>query len=168
MSVLTGSCRCGETTFEVADVDPMFSGFCHCSRCRRTVGAPCVHVLGLPSDTWKVTKNEDKVLRYVHTDRFHVISCGICGQYTDLQRLTTSGGPVANLPQGAPFVGVYPTLLDKYRGEFPQLEEKHKPTTHLWYSNRILDVHDALPKFLDFPAPYGGSGNLYEPPSEGQ
>jgi len=147
---LTGRCRCGKTTFEVPDVDPLFSGFCHCSRCRRSIGTHAVQLIGMPSAEWKITNNADKVLTFVHTDKFHVISCGLCG------------GPVANLPQGAPFVGVYPTLLDKYSGEFPTLEEKHKPKVHLNYANRLVDSMDSLPKFLDFPSEFGGSGKMFE------
>tara|TARA_B100001123_G_C14680677_1_gene777318 strand:+ start:264 stop:434 length:171 start_codon:yes stop_codon:yes gene_type:complete len=35
-----------------------------------------------------------------------------------------------------------------------------EPTMHIWYSERVINVNDGLPKFADFPETFGGTGEL--------
>jgi hypothetical protein len=40
------------------------------------------------------------------------------------------------------------------------------PAAHLFYSERVMDVADGLPKFADMPEEYGGTGTLIEEPMQ--
>ncbi len=39
---------------------------------------------------------------------------------------------------------------------------KYEPTLHIFYSERVMDIRDELPKYADMPEEYGGSGELIE------
>ena len=41
------------------------------------------------------------------------------------------------------------------------MPESFKPVRHVWYSNRIIDFNDNLPKYKDAPEEQFGSGELY-------
>lgn len=48
-----------------------------------------------------------------------------------------------------------------------EFERQHKqkpaaPSAHLYYQERVIDVHDRLPKFADLSETLGGTGNLLD------
>jgi len=49
-------------------------------------------------------------------------------------------------------------LIDVYAATIPTLP--FKPAVHVNYAETVLRMHDGLPKFKDFPAPMGGSGEM--------
>jgi hypothetical protein len=49
-------------------------------------------------------------------------------------------------------------LVDVFAATLPTLE--FSPGVHVNYAETVLPMRDGLPKFKDFPAPFGGSGEL--------
>ncbi len=49
-------------------------------------------------------------------------------------------------------------LVDVSAATIPTLE--FAPGVHVNYSETVLPMRDGLPKFADFPAEFGGSGNM--------
>jgi hypothetical protein len=49
-------------------------------------------------------------------------------------------------------------LVDVYAATLPTLT--FKPGVHFNYAETVLPMRDGLPKFKDFPAEFGGSGEL--------
>ncbi len=49
-------------------------------------------------------------------------------------------------------------LVDVYAATLPKL--KFAPGLHVNYAETVLPMRDGLPKFKDFPAEFGGSGEL--------
>jgi len=47
MSRFTGSCLCGEVSYDV-DAEPMFMGVCHCKDCQKATGSAFEAVVGIP------------------------------------------------------------------------------------------------------------------------
>ena len=47
-------------------------------------------------------------------------------------------------------------LIDVYAATIPTLD--FKPALHVNYAETVLPMKDGLPKFKDFPEPFGGSG----------
>ena len=47
-------------------------------------------------------------------------------------------------------------LVDVYAATLPTL--KFSPGLHINYAETVLPMRDGLPKFKDFPAQFGGSG----------
>jgi hypothetical protein len=108
--------------------EPAGMGYCHCRSCRSWSGGP-VNAFSLwPPDAVKVTKGEDKSYRKY---------CAECGGH-----LMTNHPPLG--------------VIDVFSATLPSLD--FKPGLHVNYQETVLPMRDGLPKFKDFPANFGGSG----------
>ena len=88
---------------------------------------------------------------FAFSEKFEGHYCGLCGGHT------------AQKPVGFGFVGTMACNYDEIRNSFSPhsgLSEFFAPTQHVNYENRVLDIPDSLPKYLDFPAPHG-SGRTF-------
>ena len=56
MAELKGSCRCGKVQYTV-NADPIFTGICHCTSCRKSTGSAYATVVGVPTPALTVTGN---------------------------------------------------------------------------------------------------------------
>ena len=54
---------------------------------------------------------------------------------------------------------IYPMTLAGPKGTF-----EFEPAFHIFYEERVMDVKDGLPKFLDKPQSMGGSGTMIDEP----
>jgi len=54
MAELKGSCRCGKVQYTVT-ADPIFTGICHCTSCRKSTGSAYATVVGVPTPALTVT-----------------------------------------------------------------------------------------------------------------
>jgi hypothetical protein len=74
--VLTGSCVCGCIRYELHS-RPFDAGYCHCSLCRRSSGAPVVAFATLPFDDFVITSGQPRRRRSSEFgERWF---CGDCG-----------------------------------------------------------------------------------------
>ena len=97
-NVVTGSCLCGKTRYELKDNLGVFQ-YCHCSRCRKfTGGAFAANMFVAPGDFLWVD-GEEFVGRYdpEHTKYFATAFCKNCG--SSLPWLSKSGRVVV-VPAG--------------------------------------------------------------------
>ena len=76
-NVLRGGCFCEAVQYEVEDAF-RYALNCHCSRCRRTTGAAYKPLAGIEADRLRVTRGEDRTMRY-GGDISHDVHCGTCG-----------------------------------------------------------------------------------------
>lgn len=56
---ITGSCLCGNVTFAYTG-DVAAAAYCHCTDCRRTTGSAFNISIGMPRDSFKITKGAPK------------------------------------------------------------------------------------------------------------
>ncbi|MDY0363023.1 MAG: GFA family protein [Desulforegulaceae bacterium] len=79
MSKKTGSCLCGEVTFEIdGDFDSFY--LCHCSRCRKDTGSAHGANLFSSSATLEWLSGKDKVRNFTLGSTQHSRSfCSVCG-----------------------------------------------------------------------------------------
>ncbi|KAG2373547.1 hypothetical protein C9374_012050 [Naegleria lovaniensis] len=156
--IRTGSCRCGKLTFS-AHGPRFFSNYCHCHNCRKGTSAPFTLIIGIPDHQFKWTSDISLRKTTVFTENFEGYYCAECGGY------------VAQKPLKAPFISTLACCYDEMKQAFCPLKdviEKEgntdeyffKPERHINYENRVCEVNDDLPKFMDFPQPRG-SGKLY-------
>lgn len=138
MATHTGACFCGAAEIEVTG-EPEGMGFCHCGSCRSWSAGP-VNAFSLwKPEAVKVTKGEENIATYSKTPMSERKFCKLCGGH-----IMTDHPPLG--------------LVDVYAATIPTLD--FKPGLHVNYSETVLPLHDGLPKFADFPAEFGGSGNL--------
>lgn len=133
-----GSCFCGAVQVEVTG-SPDVMGYCHCRSCRSWSGAP-VNAFSL----WKpgsvrITAGAEHVATFQKTPLSQRQYCKLCG---------------GHLMNNHPPIG----LIDVYAATIPALD--FRPTVHVNYAETVLPMRDGLPKLKDFPAAFGGSGEI--------
>ena len=133
-----GSCFCGAVEIEVTG-EPAAMGYCHCRSCRHWSAGPVNAFTLWPPESVKITKGKDNLITYNKTPVSYRKTCKTCGGH-----LMTDHPPLK--------------LVDVYAAIIPDL--KFKPGVHVNYQETVLPMKDGLPKFKDFPADFGGSGEM--------
>ena len=131
-----GECFCGTVQIEVSGT-PEAMGYCHCRSCRSWSGGPVnAFTLWNPSAV-QVTAGAEHVGMFEKTAASERKYCKKCG---------------GHLMTNHPLWG----LVDVFAATLPTL--KFSPGVHVNYVETALPMRDGLPKFKDFPAEFGGSG----------
>jgi hypothetical protein len=133
-----GACFCGAVQIEVSGA-PEAMGYCHCASCRSWSAGP-VNAFSLwqPSAV-RVTAGAGEIASFSKTPMSQRQYCRRCGGHLMIDH--------------PPF-----GLIDVYAATLPTL--KFQPGVHINYAQTVLPMRDGLPKFKDFPAPMGGSGEM--------
>lgn len=131
-----GACFCGAVEIEAAG-EPEAMGYCHCRSCQSWSAGP-VNAFSLwKPEAVRVTSGEDNLATFKKSELTERKYCRKCG-----------GHLMANHPTLS--------LVDVYAATIPTL--KFAPALHVNYEDTVLPMRDGLPKFKDFPAEHGGSG----------
>ena len=131
-----GTCFCGAIELEVAG-EPEAMGYCHCVSCRSWSAGPVNAFTLWKPNAVEVTKGARFLGHYKKTPRSDRQFCTKCG-----------GHIMTGHPQWK--------LVDVYAATLPGLA--FVPMLHVNYGETVLHMNDGLPKFVDFPAEFGGSG----------
>ena len=135
-----GHCFCGAVTIEVTG-EPAAMGYCHCRSCRSWSGGP-VNAFSLwKPEAVRITEGAQNVETFVKTPLSQRRYCKNCGGH-----LMTNHPPL--------------DLIDVFTATIPTLA--FTPGVHVNYSETVLPMHDGLPKLKDFPAEFGGSGEMMQ------
>ncbi|WP_404400482.1 GFA family protein [Pelagibacterium halotolerans] len=131
-----GTCFCGRIEIEVTGT-PEAMGYCHCASCRAWSAGP-VNAFSLwKPESVRVTKGLDLLGEYAAVPNSKRRFCKACG---------------GHLMTDHPRWGV----TDVFAATIPSLA--FTPGVHVNYAETVLPMRDGLPKFKDFPAEIGGSG----------
>lgn len=136
MTSHSGSCFCGSVALEVSG-DPLAMGYCHCASCRSWSAGPVNAFTLWKPENVKITKGADRIGRFAKTENSVRTFCKDCG---------------GHLMNDHPVWGI----TDVYAATVPGMA--FKPGVHVNYAQTVLPMKDGLPKFRDFPADLGGSG----------
>lgn len=145
---MTGSlsllCLCGSVNLQVDD-QPEVKANCHCQSCRDLYGTSMLSATAwLPERIAVLSGNLSK---FAHpTKQLSRTFCPHCGETV----FGTNRLGMKILPN---------SLLARAAGG--ELPKQMRPTMHLFYRERIIDVDDKLPKYLD-----GWNGPTYESASD--
>jgi len=133
-----GACFCGAVEISVSG-EPQAMGYCHCRSCRSWSGGP-VNAFSLWSpDAVSVTKGAEHVATFAKTPMSFRKFCKLCGGH-----LMADHPPLK--------------MVDVFAATIPDLA--FTAGVHVNYAETVLPMKDGLPKFKDFPAPFGGSGEM--------
>ena len=133
-----GACFCGAVEIEVTG-SPEAAGYCHCRSCRSWSASPVNAFTLWKPENVKVTKGENLLKQYNKTPNSGRLFCSTCG------------GHVMTLHPGM-------GLTDVYSATIPDVP--FTPGLHVNYGETVLRIKDGLPKLKDFPAEFGGSGEV--------
>ncbi len=121
-----GGCLCGALRFR-AEVRPIDTGYCHCTLCRRSTGAPVLAWASFPVDAFAYTTG--RAARYDSSSWGHREFCNRCG--TQIAFRETDGATTIEVNVGC---------MDD-TSAFP-------PEYHIYVNDRIswFDTVDDLPR----------------------
>jgi hypothetical protein len=134
----TGECFCGSVQITVSG-EPEGMGYCHCGSCRSWSAGPVNAFTLWKPDAVQVTKGADLLATFQKTALSQRQYCAKCGGH-----VMTNHPPLG--------------LIDVYAATLPTM--KFGPGLHVNYAETVLPMRDGLPKFKDFPAEFGGSGEM--------
>ena len=127
---LRGGCLCGDVRFEIDEVYD--AGYCHCSICRRSSGAPAVAWANLPSRAFRLVAGETRA--FASSENWVRHFCPRCG------------APVFQQVPDPPDDGSDPLCI-----LIGSLDDPNaiRPTAHIWCSARLpsFEFDDDLPCF---------------------
>ncbi|KAI0777700.1 Mss4-like protein [Trametes elegans] len=136
---IDGSCFCRRVSYSVAG-RPGLSAFCHCTNCQRLSGCPFVHTIHFPAGAFRWTHaapHEEYLDSYVPPEkpwktRFRCKNCGACvmSANSKVGQCSIWGAHLSRDDAGK--------IVDW---------ETVKPTAHIFYGTRMLDVQDGLGKW---------------------
>ncbi|CAI7571506.1 unnamed protein product [Penicillium viridicatum] len=136
-----GKCLCGNITYLLKREKPLNAKYCHCRVCQVTHGAPFQWAAIFHKDDISFTSGTNGLAFYssTHGSHDHVlptkVSCGNCRT------------PI--MDEGRNMCLIFPELIE-LEGSSQQQREKRdifKPTCHIFYKSRVLDLPDGLPKW---------------------
>lgn len=129
-------CHCGAVRYEVC-ADPVDAKICHCRTCQVLHGAPMQWAAIFRKSDVKLTAGVESVRYYnsVLERRERVLPCKlVCARCSTL---------IAD--EGRNMWLAFPTLFDF--GAPPKVPEAFKPTCHIFYAVRVMEIDDGLPKW---------------------
>jgi hypothetical protein len=133
-----GTCFCGAVEIR-ARGEPNAMGYCHCRSCRSWSGGPVNAFTLWSPDAVEVTRGAEEIATYNKTEISFRKYCRRCGGH-----LMTAHPPL--------------NMVDVFAATLPDL--KFAPQVHVNYAETVLPMRDGLPKLKDFPAEFGGSGEV--------
>ncbi|CAK5264468.1 unnamed protein product, partial [Mycena citricolor] len=134
---LAGGCTCGLVQFNLSS-KPLFSVFCHCTRCQRADGAIFVASAHFPDEAFAFTASSAPHNELETVGDMKLYRCKQCRSCA-----------AAKLDTGN--WALRPTQFARGADDMVLNWDILKPTAHIFYNTRVVDVQDGLPKWAGFP-----------------
>ena len=136
ISKYRASCHCGAVSYEVR-ADPVDAKICHCAACQKLHGAPMQWAAIFHKRHVRFTAGVERLQFYngALDRRERLLPCKVA--------CASCGTPVAD--EGRRMWLAFPSLFDF--GVPPRVPDAFRPTCHIFYGMRVMDVADDLPKW---------------------
>lgn len=154
MMQYTGACFCRKIHFTLQG-EPLFTQYCHCNKCRKVASHSqrAADKIGYNftaaylTDNFQITEGLSE-LETLGLNHSNLMCCEHCHSllYGISQDQALQAG-----------IGVNINNIDFVDELLP---ESFQPDKHIWYSDRIADCEDTLPKYKNSPKEQGGTGEL--------
>ncbi|KAJ7595007.1 Mss4-like protein [Mycena floridula] len=143
MSTHAGGCFCGSLTYMVTG-KPNLSAFCHCTLCQRLNAAAFIHTLHFSAASFSWTSSD--------FETSHDTFCLTSKPWKKRVRCKTCGTCVASYNSKKDSFSVWGVQLnrDEASGKIKDWEAV-RPTEHIFYGTRLVEVDDTLPKWEGYP-----------------
>lgn len=138
-SPLKGGCYCGAVSYAIS-APPVTRAFCHCTQCQRLNACPFIHTIHVDAlhFTWAhATPHESFLDGFVNPSR----------PWKQRFRCKSCGCTIASKNSKTNRVSVWGAQLERDdEGKVKRWDEV-KPTAHIFYATRMLDIDDGLGKW---------------------
>ncbi|OSX62128.1 hypothetical protein POSPLADRAFT_1143555 [Postia placenta MAD-698-R-SB12] len=139
---LKGSCFCTAVTYVVSGA-PALSAFCHCTQCQRQFASPFVHAIHVASSAFSWTHSEPHdaqldtfvIPTKPWKTRYRCKNCGVC---------------VAGRNSQTGNCSIWGATLERTKDGKIKAWDVVKPTAHIFYGTRMVEVNDDLGKWEGF------------------
>ncbi|KAJ7204409.1 Mss4-like protein [Mycena pura] len=132
-----GSCVCGLVSYSIQG-QPLFSVYCHCTKCQRADGAAFVSTMHYSSPAFSWTYSADVEPLVEDLDDMVLYRCKKCRSCAAAHMSASKNWALRG------------TQLARDEGGKIVDWEGVKPTDHIFYGTRVVDVADDLPKWEGF------------------
>lgn len=124
-----GGCLCGAVRYRF-DAEPFGAGYCHCSMCRKSSGAPAIAAASVPRGSLVIAQGQEALRRYRSSPAVTRVFCATCGGQLFFD--------VADEPDS---IDVWLGSLDD-PGAVP-------PTFHIYVADKVawFEIDDDLPRY---------------------
>ncbi|KAJ7755007.1 Mss4-like protein [Mycena maculata] len=129
-----GSCACGSVSY-AAQGKPLFSVYCHCTQCQRSDGATFVSTMHYPPSAFSWTYGAEIEPLVENLGGFVLYRCQSCRSCAATQIADSGNWAIRGMQ-----------LERDENGKIINWEGV-KPTGHIFYGTRVVDVADDLPKW---------------------
>ena len=135
-----GKCLCGGVVVRVSG-SPLTEGYCHCESCRQWHAAPINAWALWKSDRMEIVSGESLLSGFDSGTSFR-FRCSRCGSGLFNRKAR----------------GVTVVYADVLRNS----GYSHEPRCHIHCDESVMTVEDGLPRYVDMPKEWGGSGELVD------
>jgi hypothetical protein len=126
-------CDCESVTF-VAEGEPAAKAYCHCGDCREFYSTPILAATAWHKDSLAVTGDDSFISKHKHPHKqltkFFCVACG-------------------DTLFGTNRLGMYVVPNKQLYRALGSATDSMRPDFHLFYRQRVVDIADSLPKYLD-------------------
>jgi len=142
--IFEASCLCKACKVQ-AQGAPKWTVCCHCSQCRRAAASDYLTLCGFDEGSVKVVEGEDNLVPYKtgNDERFSCKTCGV-KVFTVLHHLKHR----CIMSQA---------FTTPNHGPDGIVDERFKPSMHIFYTSGLRSIYDGLPKWETLPAAFGGA-----------
>ncbi|KAK0624316.1 Mss4-like protein [Immersiella caudata] len=132
-----GKCHCGAVQYELSREKPLASKYCHCTTCQRMHGAPFQWAAIFHKEDINFTNGVHDLGWYDPTAKSttHHLPCKVQCAYCRT--------PI--MDEGRNMILLFPTLIEGINTD--EGREAFKAQCHMFYTQRVVDIRDGLPKF---------------------
>mmetsp|Transcript_16466 Transcript_16466/g.49313 ORF Transcript_16466/g.49313 Transcript_16466/m.49313 type:complete len:169 (+) Transcript_16466:279-785(+) len=127
------TCLCGNSVLQITG-EPLFTVLCHCQKCQILTGTHYAHDIGYAPEHVEILRGGRKFIKHPFSETLTRYHCGTCG--VQLMGVYADDSPRMIVPVGV--------LVGARCGKD---DEKFKPQYHIWYTERVADHDDSLPKW---------------------
>ncbi|KAL3423163.1 hypothetical protein PVAG01_04910 [Phlyctema vagabunda] len=135
-AIYEGGCHCGRVKYQLNREKPLSAKYCHCTTCQVIHGAPFQWAAIFHKEDINFTSGHHDLGWYDSGDKTieHKLPCKVSCIYCRT--------PI--MDEGRNMILLFPTLIH-FKND--QEKQNFKPSCHLFYSQRVVDIPDGLEKW---------------------
>jgi len=130
------SCHCGKVKYQLSREKPLDSKLCHCTTCQTQHAAPFQWAAIFHKDDINFSHGHHDLEWYDPTTKSteHRLPCKV--------RCSFCHSPI--MDEGRNMILLFPSLINL---ETLKAKDNFKPRCHIFYSQRVMDIPDGIPKW---------------------
>jgi len=147
--IIRGSCFCSNVSYRLCS-KPVLSAYCHCTMCQRLTACPFVHTIHFDAVhfSWTHTSESNQASEPDHIQTTNMDTYTIPSKRHKTRfRCNSCGAVVSSYNSRRNRWSVWGAQLERDPEGGIKSWDLVKPTAHIFYGTRLLDIKDGLGKW---------------------